>query len=216
MAEFIKYSSNALLSNLISFSNELSIIATSIGDINIKKSFEILHKDKRWSNKNGQMSSYFYPGCGFGGYCLPKDLEAISNIAKNYSVPSLMLDSMIQVNKSMSNFALSKLKKTITDKNIKISILGLSFKPESDDVRDSPSHRIVKLILENNYKNISVYDPIANTNFQNLFPELNVKYHNSLKDCIHKAKVIMILTAWPEFKEIQKYRVPIIDLRYML
>jgi UDPglucose 6-dehydrogenase len=216
MAEFIKYSSNALLSNLISFSNELSIIANSIGDINIKKSFEILHKDKRWSNKNGQMSSYFYPGCGFGGYCLPKDLEAISNIAKNYSVPSLMLDSMIQVNKSMSHFALYKLKKIITDKNTKISILGLSFKPESDDVRDSPSHRIVKLILENNYTNISAYDPIANTSFQNLYPELNVKYHNSLEDCVNKAKVIMILTAWSEFKEIQKYGLPIIDLRYML
>jgi UDPglucose 6-dehydrogenase len=76
-AEFIKYLSNTLLSTMISYSNEMSMIANHIGDIDIPKAFRILHEDKRWYGTPAGMSKYVYPGCGYGGYCLPKDTSAL-------------------------------------------------------------------------------------------------------------------------------------------
>ena len=80
--EFIKYLSNTLLSSLISYSNEMSMVANNIGGIDIPKAFKILHEDKRWFGKPAKMTSYVYPGCGFGGYCLPKDTMAIRSFSE--------------------------------------------------------------------------------------------------------------------------------------
>ena len=79
-AELIKYLSNSLLATLISYSNEMSMLANKIKNIDIKKIFDILLLDKRWSGKPSNMSRYVFPGIGFGGYCLPKDLNAIIDI----------------------------------------------------------------------------------------------------------------------------------------
>jgi UDPglucose 6-dehydrogenase len=76
-AEFIKSVSNALLASLVSFSNEASMIADAIGDIDVKSAFQVLHLDRRWTGAPGKMASYLFPGCGFGGYCLPKDIAAL-------------------------------------------------------------------------------------------------------------------------------------------
>lgn len=85
-SEFIKYLSNTLLSTMISYSNEMSMIAHAIGDIDIKNAFRILHEDKRWFGSPAQMKSYVYPGCGYGGYCLPKDTSALARISEKKRV----------------------------------------------------------------------------------------------------------------------------------
>lgn len=139
-AEFIKYLSNTLLATLISYSNEMAIFGNQIGGINIAEAFHILHEDKRWNHCN--MSSYVYPGCGYGGYCLPKDTNALLALAKGRGIPTPILEKVISMNEKMPDIIVDSIMKKTG--NMKIGVLGLSFKPESNDVRDSSSAKVIK------------------------------------------------------------------------
>ena len=211
-AEFIKYLSNNMLANMISFSNEMSIIAKTIGDISVKQSFETLHMDRRWANAT--MKSYVYPGCGFGGYCLPKDLEAMIAQAKSYGITPVILESVQSANQSMASFFVEQIKEN-TNENI--GVLGLSFKPNSDDVRCTPAANIITTLIAKGYKSIYAYDPEANTTFQNAYT-FPINYCESIDEVCKQVKTIIIVTAWPQFKEIDKKYpdVKFIDGRYIL
>lgn len=213
--EFIKYLSNTLLATMISYSNEMSKIADAIGNIEVKDAFKILHMDKRW--KNNMMSSYVYPGCGYGGYCLPKDTQAMYQKSKSKGYEPMILKEVIDINDSMPDFMVDKIRK-VTKKEDKIGILGLSFKPESDDVRDSSSAKIVKILIENGYENIVAYDPIANKAFEEKYKFEDILYYDDLKLMCNVADVLVLTTGWNEFKDI-KVKHPnkkIIDCRYFL
>ncbi|KAB3539666.1 UDP-glucose/GDP-mannose dehydrogenase family protein [Alkaliphilus pronyensis] len=213
--EFIKYLSNTLLATLISYSNEMSRIADVIGDVQIADAFNILHLDKRWGNCN--MTSYVYPGCGYGGYCLPKDTVAMvaKSLAKGYE-PKI-LKNVIEINNDMPSFMANKIT-SITSKNQTIGILGLAFKPGSDDVRDSSSAKIIKILLEEGYTNIIAYDPIANHPFDKEYKLQEVKYFQDLDSLCKESDVLALITAWDEFKDINiRYaNKPIVDCRYFL
>lgn len=215
-AEYIKYLSNTLLSTLISYSNEMSMIADSIGDIDIPKAFRILHEDKRWSGSPAGMASYVYPGCGYGGYCLPKDTSALNSIARENGVDTHVLSGNLKINDNIKDFVVDKISSEL-DKNDIIGILGLSFKPESDDVRFSPSKDVIEKLLMKGYKNIIAYDPMANETFKNTYPELNIQYVDKMENVLDKSENIVILTGWKEFKEnkdkISKKKV--FDFRYI-
>ena len=206
-AEFIKYLSNTMLATMISFSNEMSIIANQIGDIEIGKSFKILHEDKRLADSG--ISSYLYPGAGYGGYCLPKDTVALYKTAQNRGINLPMLGATIATNDNMPYINIDKIKQACANKSTSITILGLSFKPHSDDIRDTTSSKIISLLLEDGYTNINAYDPIAIDEFKKHY-KFDIEYSNSLGD------VIVIATAWPQFKEINFKNKKIVDLRYML
>jgi UDPglucose 6-dehydrogenase len=211
-AEFIKYLSNTLLASMISFSNEMSVIANTIGDISVKQAFETLHLDRRWGNAS--MKSYVYPGCGFGGYCLPKDLQAIIAQAKSYGVIPALLESIQTVNNSMPLFFAEQ---ALADNPESAGILGLSFKPGSDDTRESPAVGIISALLEKNCRTIYAYDPEANSAFKKAYP-FPVNYCESIDEVCEKAKTVMIVTAWPQFRGIDKRwpDVKFIDGRYIL
>jgi len=211
-AEFVKYLSNNMLANMISFSNEMSMIANAIGDVSIKQAFETLHLDKRWGKAG--MRHYVYPGCGFGGYCLPKDLEAMIAQAKSYGITPALLESVQDVNKSMSSFFANQITADVSEN---IGILGLSFKPKSDDVRSTPAAEIISSLINKGYKSLFVYDPEANRTFQKEF-SFPVHYCESADEVCDKAKTVIIVTAWSQFKEIDKRwpDVKFIDGRYML
>ncbi len=213
--EFIKYLSNTLLATLISYSNEMSMIADAIGDIEIKKAFNILHMDKRWGGCN--MTSYVYPGCGYGGYCLPKDTQAMISASTDKGFQPRILENVIVTNEMMPGFMLRKIKK-VANLNSSIGILGLSFKPGSDDVRDSASAKIIKLLIEAGFSNIAAYDPIANTLFQQEYNFQEIMYFNSLEELCNQSEVLVLVTAWPEFKAIkhQFLNKTIVDCRYLL
>ena len=198
-AEFIKYLSNTLLSTLISYSNEMAMIADSIGDIDIPKAFRILHEDKRWSGKPAGMASYVYPGCGYGGYCLPKDTSALASIAEEHGINPHVLNGNLKINDEVMNFVANSVIEKV-DKNEAIGILGLSFKPESDDVRLSPSKFVIENLIAKGYKNIIAYDPLANEEFKRAYPELKIEYVDALARIIEKTDNLVILTAWREFK----------------
>lgn len=211
--EFIKYLSNTLLATLISYSNEMSIIADTIGDIDVAEAFKILHLDKRWGGCN--MASYVYPGCGYGGYCLPKDTNALYSLVNNKGFDAKILKNVINTNDNMPRFIAKKIIKGL-DMDSKIGILGLAFKPGSDDVRDTPSAKIINELLKLGYENICAYDPIANDNFKNSY-KLDLDYKNSINDVINESEKVAILTAWDEFKGLDlKTDKEIVDCRYIL
>lgn len=211
--EYIKYLSNTMLATMISYANEMSKVADTIGGIEVKEAFEILHMDRRWGGAS--MSSYVYPGSGYGGYCLPKDTQAMYAKSLSHGYEAEILKSVMKVNDSMPQFMAEKVISQF-DKSQTIGILGLSFKPGSDDVRDSSSAKIIKLLLKNGYNRILAYDPVANEMFKHEY-NLDIDYTESKEEILEKVDVIMLLTAWEEFSNIKQIStVPIIDCRYFL
>ena len=215
--EFIKYLSNTLLATLISYSNEMSVVADTIGGIDVAEAFHILHMDKRWTGKPAAMSTYVYPGCGYGGYCLPKDTNALYAVTKTAGFDAQILKNVIATNDHMPEFIADKIVRHIGDnKEQTIGILGLSFKPGSDDVRDTPSAKIVRELNRRGYNNIIGYDPVAIDEFKRKYTDLTISYVTSLDEVTTKADSLVITTAWPEFKDIdKKVNKPVVDCRYM-
>ena len=214
--EFIKYLSNTLLATLISYSNEMSLVADTIGGIDVATAFRILHEDKRWGGAT--MASYVYPGCGYGGYCLPKDTNALYAVANTAGFDAQILKNVINTNDQMPAQIAKKIAYVVgTDKQRIIGILGLSFKPGSDDVRDTPSAKIIHQLRLLGYTNIVGYDPVANDEFNRYYANLAVSYEKTYKELIDKADVLVITTAWSEFSNIKQLtQKPIVDCRYML
>ena len=211
--EFIKYLSNTLLATLISYSNEMSILADELGDIDVANAFKILHLDKRL--KDSGIANYIYPGCGYGGYCLPKDTNAIYALSKSKGFVPKILENTIKTNDNMHKFITNKITKNISKDNV-IGILGLSFKPESDDVRDTPAAKIINELIKQGYVKINAYDPIANDEFKKHY-DFNINFKNSMEELIESSEELVILTAWDEFKDISKFKNKIIiDCRYIL
>ncbi len=214
--EFIKYLSNTLLATLISYSNEMSVIADQIGDIDVAKAFHILHLDKRWGG--APMASYVYPGCGYGGYCLPKDTNALYAVTKTAGFDPQILKNVIATNDHMPQFIARRIINAIgEDKKQCVVVLGLSFKPGSDDVRDTPSAKIIRQLMDRGYLHIVGYDPVANKEFRRRYPEFDMVFADSYQQAVSQADSIVIATAWPEFKNISSLTDKVIvDCRYML
>ena len=212
--EFIKYLSNTLLATLISYSNEMEQVADTIGDIEISEAFKILHMDRRWNNCN--MTSYVYPGCGYGGYCLPKDTNAFLAQSKEKGFEPQILKNVIATNDNRPAIIARRIVKNL-DSSAVIGVLGLSFKPLSDDVRDTPAARIIREIFNEGYKNIVAYDPVANVEFKKYYPDLPIRTLDSVEEVYGAADIIAIVTAWKEFKKVPNLgSKKIIDCRYML
>ncbi|HEX2578826.1 MAG TPA: UDP-glucose/GDP-mannose dehydrogenase family protein [Rhabdochlamydiaceae bacterium] len=218
-AEFIKYLSNSMLATMISYANEMSMIADEIGGIDVRRAFNILHEDRRWYGEPAPMAKYVYPGCGFGGYCLPKDTQAMLSIAKDrYQNPNSLLSATLGVNRLIKKHSVAKILTHASDKKTKIGILGLSFKPNSDDVRDTPAAHIISGLIEKGYANISAYDPLANQGFQKHYPDLVIDYVDSLNEIMAINDILVIVTACDEFKNLKHVEAIekkcLVDLRY--
>jgi UDPglucose 6-dehydrogenase len=215
-AEFIKSTSNALLATLISFANEASMVADQVGDIDIKAAFQNLHMDRRWSGQPARMTSYLFPGCGFGGYCLPKDTAALLYTARSNGLQAKLLRGVIAVNREIKEHFVRKIV-AATGPRSRIGILGLSFKPGSDDVRDSPAAEVIRLLLQAGRRRILAYDPLAMEVYRKVHDQ-PIGYARDLKDLVAQSDALAVLTAWPEFKENKALfsGKPVFDGRYCL
>lgn len=213
--EFIKYLSNTSLACLISYANEMSLAADAIGGIDIAKAFRVLHMDKRW--QTGTIRSYFYPGCGYGGYCLPKDTNAFYAMAKTAGFDGPILRNVITTNDGMPAATAQRIiDLTGGNKDAVIGILGLSFNAGSDDVRDTPSAKIIAELNKAGYRNILGYDPVAMEEFQKHY-QLDMSCVESYDKILEQSDVLAITTAWPEFRDVrERCRKPLADCRYML
>ena len=163
------------------------------------------------------MASYVYPGCGYGGYCLPKDTNALYAVTRTAGFDAQILRHVIGTNDNMPSFIAQKIIRAIgDDKQQRIGILGLSFKPGSDDVRDTPSAKIIQALLDEGYCNICGYDPVAIEEFKSHYP-LPIDYVADYGDIIRQSQALVITTAWPEFGDVrERTENPVVDCRYML
>ena len=214
--EFIKYLSNTSLACLISYANEMALAADAVGDVDVANAFRILHMDKRW--QTGTIRAYFYPGCGYGGYCLPKDTNAFYARAKDTGFDGQILKQVIALNDEMPRNAATRIIRTAgEDKNVCIGILGLSFNPGSDDVRDTPAAKIIGALNEAGYQNIVAYDPVAVSEFKACYADLKCRYAGTYEELLQEAEIAAITTAWKMFADVkEKTTMPVVDCRYML
>ena len=213
-AEFIKYLSNSLLGNLISFANELTMIGENNKMINIKKSFNAVKLDKRWFGYPAMISSYLHPGLGYGGYCLPKDISAMNFMSKKNKIKNGMINSTNKINKLIFQHQVKKIIKSFK-RNEKIGILGVSFKPGSDDIRSSKSVDIINYLIKKGYKKIYSFDPIVKTSRLGKISK-KIKHSNFLKKDYQMKYVLC--TAWKEYISFLKSEknLDYIDLRYQI
>ncbi len=213
-AEYIKYLSNTLLATMISYSNEMSEIADAIGGISVAEAFRILHMDKRWNG--GDMSSYVYPGCGYGGYCLPKDTSALLAQSEEKGYTPRILKDVIDINNNRPEKLAGKVSERYSKEKV-IGVLGLSFKPGSDDVRYSPAAKVIRELNKVGFKSILAFDPVANEVFRKTYTDIDITYKNSLDEIYNESDALVILTAWDDFQNINELGdKEIFDFRYMI
>ena len=226
-AELIKYANNAMLATQISTINEISNLGYTIGKTNINHVIKGIHLDKRWNPKigksrtNPEILKYLVPGYGFGGSCFYKDLNAIVSLGKTVRSPMRIIKSVLKVNQNQPYIVDKILKKELKNfKNKKVLILGLSFKPDTDDVRESPSLKIIKNLIKKGVK-VFAHDPKAIKNFKNALGNMKTKVHFVKKwtTLINKVKIIIIVTPWEEYLKLTNYNIKnklIIDARLVL
>jgi len=196
-AEMIKYTSNAFLATKISFTNEIGNICKKLG-IDVYDVMKGVGMDFR-------ISPYFLnAGCGFGGSCFPKDVKALIAKSKDLGYDPLLLENVIKVNISQPKIMIELAKKHLgTLKDKKITLLGLAFKPGTDDIREAPSIIIIEELLKVGAK-ITVYDPQAMDSIKAMFGD-KINYMPTKKDAIAASDTIMLVTEWDEFREEDLY-----------
>lgn len=193
-AELTKYAANAMLATRISFMNELANISEKVG-ADINKVRLGIGSDSRIGPK------FLYPGCGYGGSCFPKDVKAIISTSKSVGYNPTLLQEVDNVNNRQKIVIYKKIINRFKNiKNKVFGIWGLSFKPDTDDMREAPSIYIIKLLIENGAK-VKVYDPQAMLEAKSIYlTGLDVEYCNNKYDCINNCDAMVLLTEWKEFK----------------
>tara|TARA_B110001454_G_C12701238_1_gene426640 strand:- start:105 stop:1418 length:1314 start_codon:yes stop_codon:yes gene_type:complete len=193
-AEMIKYASNAFLALKISYINEIANLCDLVGaDVQVVS--KAMGQDGRISPK------FLHPGPGFGGSCFPKDTMSLANIAKKNNIRMNTIEAAIKTNNEQKVLMVNKLKSLLNNKikDKTIAVLGLAFKPQTDDIRDSASTIIIPRLIKEGAK-INTYDPVAMDNFKSL--KLNINYFNNWQDAVRDADALMLLTEWNEFRGI--------------
>ncbi len=198
-AEMIKYAANAFLAAKISFINEIASICEKVG-----ADVESVSRGMGMDHRIGP--HFLNAGIGYGGSCFPKDTRALNQIAANVDHDFHLLKAVIEVNNKQQGILLKKAAERFGDLSGKrAAILGLTFKPNTDDMREAPSITITKELLNNGAK-VTAYDPIAGDNAKNMLPD-NVKLMETIETALHQADMVFILTEWDEIKEmdLQKF-----------
>ena len=203
-AEFSKYANNIFLALQISMSNELANIASKINEVKIKQALEIIKLDSRWKNTgsdNTTIRDYILPGPGFGGSCFPKDVAAMANLGTNVSSQTLLIDGILEVNRKQPILSLYPIEDWLLGKNQKILLLGYSFKPGTDDIRETPSRTIGNYLIKEGHQ-ISIHDPLVeNSKILNDFPESKPFVSKDIDNLIENNDVIIVVTPWQIYKE---------------
>jgi UDPglucose 6-dehydrogenase/GDP-mannose 6-dehydrogenase len=208
-AEMIKYTSNSLLATMISFSNEIANLCAALGNIDVADVMKGVHLDKRLSpvTTDGDrivpaFTTYIEAGCGFGGSCFPKDVNALISHGKRSGLPMRLLESVMQINEKQPFQILALIRKYFPSlQNVPLAVLGLAFKPGTDDMRESPAIPIVRELLVEG-ASIKAYDPVAGDEAQKIFGNNGIQYCETLQQTIGEVQGIVILTRWQEFNEL--------------
>ena len=193
-AEMTKYAANAMLATKISFINEIANICESVGaDVNQVRNG--IGSDKRIGYQ------FIYPGCGYGGSCFPKDVQALVNIANDHGYNPELISCVERVNKAQKKVLFSKLVSQFGNdlQGKKIAVWGLSFKPETDDMREAPSINLIQSIVKAGGK-VSAYDPKAMDEAKFYLKDIKVNYCNDKYSVLEGADALILVTEWKEFR----------------
>ncbi len=197
-AELIKYAANAFLATKISFINEIANLCEKVG-CDVHDVARALGMDRRIGSK------FLHPGPGFGGSCFPKDTAALSNIGREYSSPTRIVDTVIEVNRAQREMMIPKIERLAGGlKSKRVAVLGLAFKPETNDMRDAPSVDIIQGLIESG-ATVSAYDPIATDDARKVLP--NIEFANDEYEAVAGADVLVIVTEWNQFRALDMNRI---------
>jgi UDPglucose 6-dehydrogenase/GDP-mannose 6-dehydrogenase len=204
-AEMIKYASNAFQATCISFSNEIGNLCAALGGIDVTDIMAGVHLMKELNPRAGRASitNFLSAGCGFGGSCFPKDVKALVAHANRSNVPMRVLQGVLDVNAHQPAKLIDLLKHHLGEVDgVPVTVLGLAFKPNTDDIRESPSIPVVKTLLAEGAV-VTAYDPAAAAEAKKVLGD-RIRYAGDLPSAIDGAKAIVIVTRWDEFKALPK------------
>jgi len=197
-AELIKYAANAFLATKISFINEIANLCEKVV-CDVHEVARAIGMDRRIGSK------FLHPGPGFGGSCFPKDTRAFSAIARQFSSPSRIVDAVIEVNYQQRLSMIPKIDSLAGGLSGKrIAVLGLAFKPETDDMRDAPSVEIIRGLVERGAV-VSAYDPVAANEARKVLPEID--YADDEYEAVTGAEVLVFMTEWNQFRALDMERI---------
>jgi UDPglucose 6-dehydrogenase len=197
-AELTKYAANAFLATKISFINEIASLCESIG-CDVHDVAKAIGMDRRIGNK------FLHPGPGFGGSCFPKDTQALASVARDFGRDSLIVDAVIEVNRRQRRAMLPKIEKLVGGLEGKtIAVLGLAFKPETNDMREAPSLEIIEGLLKSGAM-VRAYDPVAMLEAAEVLPEVN--YADDEYAAVTNADALVFVTEWNQFRALDMRRI---------
>ena len=207
-AEMIKYTSNSVLAAMISFSNEIGNLCSALGGIDVADVMRGVHLARYFTTttEDGQhtkapISSFLWAGCGYGGSCLPKDTKALSAHGAARGMPMPLLDAVIQTNQAQPSRMVALLEKHFPSlRGLRVSVLGLAFKEDTDDMRESPAIPIARMLVERGAQ-VTAYDPIAGDAARAVLPA-GVRYVATLEEALAKADAALLVTRWAEFSRL--------------
>jgi len=194
-AELIKYSANAFLAMKISFANEIAGLCEKVG-ADIRQIALGIGLDKRIGER------FLNSGIGWGGSCFGKDVSALMHVAREYNHPTPLLEATVSVNERQRLSVIKKLQDELKIiKGRTIGLMGLSFKPDTDDLRDAPSITIARSLVRMGAR-VKAYDPISNQVCRTMHPDLDIVYCEDLQDLASGCDALVLVTEWNEFKAV--------------
>ena len=225
-AEMIKYASNAFLATVISYANEVANLCSATGGIDVMDVMAGVHLDRRLTpitpagRVRPGLMSFLSPGTGFGGSCFPKDVKALISYGQDLGQPMRLLDAVVDINKRQPGMTLNLLREELGAlKGRRIAVLGLAFKPGTDDVRESPAEPIIRGLLAEG-ASVAAHDPAAIESMRPVLAGAAVDFCNDVDSVIRNADAIVLVTSWPEYASLAAKLghadIPVIDGRRFL
>lgn len=200
-AEVIKYAANAFLATKISFINEIGHLAQKVG-----ADVDAIAQGMGLDPRIGQR--FLNAGIGWGGSCFGKDTAALVAIAEDYDLDMAIVRAARKVNYDLRTWVVDTIQEKLGPLNgRRISLLGFSFKPNTDDLRDAPSIDISRELVKRGAI-VTAHDPIALENARKQYPDLGVTYEDALEKVVEEADAILLLTEWPEYRNLDWSQVP--------
>jgi UDPglucose 6-dehydrogenase len=208
-AEMIKYAANGLLATCISFSNEMANLCAAIKNVDVVDVMHGVHVSRYLSvqlpgKKRVQppVVSFLAAGCGFGGSCFPKDVKALVAHGLKHHVPMDLLNAVLGINERQPQQIIQILKRRFPSlQGIRVTVLGLAFRPDTNDMRESPAIPIIRALLREGAK-VKGYDPVAAAEARRLFSPQELELSQTLAEGLFQADAIVLVTRWDEFVKV--------------
>lgn len=208
-AEMIKYASNALLATAISFANEIADLCASLPDTDVVDVMHGVHLSgylSRLENRNGAdlapLSAFLEAGCGFGGSCLPKDVSALVARGRELGRSTPVLSAVLDVNAHRPDELVRVLEQSLGAlENVAVTVLGLAFKPDTDDVRETPALPVIRRLQEAGAR-VTAHDPVVNELPLELADVPGIVVANDFEEAVTGADAVVIVTRWRQFEDL--------------